>query len=129
MTTTPLKIGFIGLGTMGAPMAGPLIKAGHTLFVCSRGKIRPEIAETSATVCTTAKDVAQRADIIITMVPDTPDVEAVLFGDEGVAAGLSNSARGPDGRVGKTVIDMSSISPIETKAFALKINADRKSVV
>ena len=123
MTTTPLKIGFIGLGTMGAPMAGQLIKAGHTLFVCSRGKIRPEIAETSATVCTTAKDVAQRADIIITMVPDTPDVEAVLFGDEGVAAGLSNSARGPDGRVGKTVIDMSSISPIETKAFALKINA------
>ena len=123
MTTTPLKIGFIGLGTMGAPMAGQLIKAGHLLFVCSRGKIRPEIAETSATVCTTAKGVAQHADIIITMVPDTPDVEAVLFGDEGVAAGLSNSARGPDGRVGKTVIDMSSISPIDTKAFALKINA------
>ena len=114
MTTPSLKIGFIGLGTMGAPMAGQLIKAGHTLFVCSRGKIRPEIAETSATVCTTAKDVAQRADIIITMVPDTPDVEAVLFGDEGVAAGLSK---------GKTVIDMSSISPIETKAFALRINA------
>ena len=123
MTTTPLKIGFIGLGTMGAPMAGQLIKAGHLLFVCSRGKIRPEIAETNATVCATAKDVAQHADIIITMVPDTPDVQAVLFGDEGVAAGLSKSARGPDGRVGKTVIDMSSISPIETKAFALKINA------
>ena len=123
MTTTPLKIGVIGLGTMGAPMAGQLIKAGHTLFVCSRGKIRPEIAENSATVCTTAKDVAQRADIIITLVPDTPDVEAVLFGDEGVAAGLSSSARGPDGRVSKTVIDMSSISPIDTKAFALKINA------
>ena len=114
MTTTPLKIGFIGLGTMGAPMAGQLIKAGHLLFVFSRGEIRPEIAETSATVCTTAKGVAQHADIIITMVPDTPDVEAVLFGDEGVAAGLSK---------GKTVIDMSSISPIDTKAFALKINA------
>ena len=54
MTTTPLKIGFIGLGTMGAPMAGQLIKAGHLLFVCSRGKIRPEISETSATVCATA---------------------------------------------------------------------------
>ena len=114
MTTTPLKIGFIGLGTMGAPMAGQLIKAGHLLFVFSRGEIRPEIAATSATVCTTAKAVAQHADIIITMVPDTPDVEAVLFGDEGVAAGLSK---------GKTVIDMSSISPIDTKAFALKINA------
>ena len=114
MTTTPLKIGFIGLGTMGAPMAGQLIKAGHLLFVYSRGKIRPEIAETNATVCATAKDVAQHADIIITMVPDTPDVEAVLFGEEGVAAGLSQ---------GKTVIDMSSISPIDTKAFALKINA------
>ena len=114
MSTTPLKIGFIGLGTMGAPMAGQLIKAGHLLFVCSRGKIRSEIAETSATVCATAKDVAQRADIVITMVPDTPDVEAVLFGEDGVAAGLSK---------GKTVIDMSSISPIDTKAFALKINA------
>ena len=114
MTTPSLKIGFIGLGTMGAPMAGQLIKAGHQLFVFSRGKIRPEIAATNATVCTTAKSVAQAADIVITMVPDTPDVEAVLFGDEGVAAGLSK---------GKTVIDMSSISPIETKAFALKINA------
>ena len=123
MSTTPLKIGFIGLGTMGAPMAGQLIKAGHLLFVYSRGKIRPEIADTNATVCTTAKSVAQHADIVITMVPDTPDVQAVLFGDEGVAAGLKESARGPDGRVGKTVIDMSSISPIETKAFALKINA------
>ncbi len=114
MTTTALKIGFIGLGTMGAPMAGQLIKAGHSLFVYSHGKLRPEIAETNATVCTTARDVAQRADIVITMVPDTPDVQAVLFGDEGVAAGLSK---------GKTVVDMSSISPIETKAFALKINA------
>ncbi len=112
--TTSLKIGFIGLGTMGAPMAGHLIKAGHQLFVYSLGKIRPEIAATNATVCTSAKGVAQAADIIITMVPDTPDVESVLFGEDGVAAGLSK---------GKTVIDMSSISPIETKAFALKINA------
>ena len=114
MTTTPLEIGFIGLGIMGAPMALHLIKAGHQLFVYTHGKVRPEIAETSATICTSAKGVAERADIIITMVPDTPDVEAVLFGEDGVAAGLSK---------GKTVVDMSSISPIETKAFAKKINA------
>jgi 2-hydroxy-3-oxopropionate reductase len=123
MTTTPQKIGFIGLGIMGAPMAGHLIKAGHTLFVYTRGKLKPEIAEAGVTVCTSAKAVAEHADIVITMVPDTPDVAAVLFGDEGVAAGLKESKRGPDGRVGKTVVDMSSISPIETKAFAAKINA------
>ena len=114
MTANPLKIGFIGLGIMGAPMAGHLIQAGHTLFVHTRGKLRPAISETSVTVCTSAKAVAQQADIVITMLPDTPDVAAVLFGDEGVAAGLSK---------GKTVIDMSSISPIETKAFASRINA------
>ncbi|HEY8709788.1 MAG TPA: 2-hydroxy-3-oxopropionate reductase, partial [Burkholderiaceae bacterium] len=113
-TTSPLKIGFIGLGIMGAPMAGQLIQAGHKLFVHTRSKVRAEIANSSATVCASAKAVAQQADIVITMLPDTPDVAAVLFGDEGVAAGLSR---------GKTVIDMSSISPIETKAFAKKINA------
>jgi 2-hydroxy-3-oxopropionate reductase len=114
MTTTSLKIGFIGLGIMGAPMAGHLIKAGHQLFVYTHGKLSPEIASTNATPCTSAKGVAERADIVIIMVPDTPDVAAVLFGNEGVAAGLSK---------GKTVIDMSSISPIETKEFAKKINA------
>ena len=114
MTTTPLKIGFVGLGIMGAPMAGHLIKAGHTLFVHTRGKLSPEIAGSGATVCTSAKGVAERADIIFTMVPDTPDVEAVLFGDNGIAAGLTK---------GKTVVDMSSVSPIETKEFAKKINA------
>jgi 2-hydroxy-3-oxopropionate reductase len=114
MTTTPQKIGFIGLGIMGAPMAGHLLKAGHQLFVHTRGKLPPSIAETDVTVCTSAKAVTEHADIVITMVPDTPDVAAVLFGDEGVAAGLSK---------GKTVIDMSSISPIETKEFARKINA------
>ena len=116
MTTpsTPLKIGFIGLGIMGAPMALHLIQASHQLFVHTRGKLRPEIAQTNATVCASAKAVAQQADIVITMLPDTPDVAAVLFGEDGIAAGLSK---------GKTVIDMSSISPIETKAFAQRINA------
>jgi 2-hydroxy-3-oxopropionate reductase len=114
MATTPLKIGFIGLGIMGAPMASQLIKAGHQLFVYTRGKLAADIAATNAKPCASAKAVAESADIIITMVPDTPDVAAVLFDADGVAAGLSK---------GKTVIDMSSISPIETKEFAKKINA------
>jgi 2-hydroxy-3-oxopropionate reductase len=114
MTKTSVKVGFIGLGIMGAPMAVNLLKAGHPLWVFTHGKLRPEITEAGATACASAKAVAQQADIIFTMVPDTPDVEAVLFGEEGVAAGLSK---------GKTVVDMSSISPIETKQFAKKINA------
>lgn len=114
MTTTTLKLGFIGLGIMGTPMAGHLIKAGHQLFVYSRGKLPDVIGQSGAKSCVSAKEVAQQADIIIIMVPDTPDVAAVLFGDEGVSAGLSK---------GKVVVDMSSISPIETKQFAKKINA------
>ncbi len=114
MTTNPLKIGFIGLGIMGTPMAGHLIAAGHQLFVYTRGKMPAAIAESRATQCLDAKGVAQRADIIITMVPDTPDVGEVLFGETGVAKGLTK---------GKTVIDMSSISPVETKAYAKKIEA------
>jgi 2-hydroxy-3-oxopropionate reductase len=114
MTAQPQKLGFIGLGIMGAPMALHLAKAGHQLFVYTRGKLHAEVAASSATQCASAKDVAERADIVFTMVPDTPDVEAVLFGADGVAAGLSH---------GKTVVDMSSISPIETKAFAARINA------
>ena len=112
--TTSLKLGFIGLGIMGAPMAGHLIKAGHQLFVFTHGKLAPEIAATNAKACASATEVAQQADIVIIMVPDTPDVAAVLFGEGGVEAGLSK---------GKTVVDMSSISPIETKEFAKKINA------
>jgi 2-hydroxy-3-oxopropionate reductase len=114
MATTSLKIGFVGLGIMGAPMARHLIDAGHQLFVYSHGKLHPSIAETNVVVCASSTEVAQRADIVITMVPDTPDVAAVLFGEGGVAAGLSK---------GKLVIDMSSISPIDTKEFARKINA------
>ncbi len=114
MTTQPQKIGFIGLGIMGTPMVGHLIQAGHQLFVYTRGKMPDAIASSSATQCLSAKGVAERADIVFTMVPDTPDVEAVLFGDHGIAAGLSP---------GKTVVDMSSISPLATKTFAQKINA------
>ena len=106
-----LKIGFIGLGIMGAPMAQHLLAAGHELFVPKRSKV-PE-ALSAATVCATNADVARAAEVIILMLPDTPDVDKVLFGKEGVAEGLTK---------GKTVIDMSSIFPIETKRFALAIN-------
>lgn len=114
MTFTYSKIGFIGLGIMGAPMAGHLIQAGHQLYVHTLGRIPNAIAESSATKCTSACEVAKRADIIFLMVPDTPDVEAALFGQAGVASGLTG---------GKTVVDMSSISPIATKTFAQKIRA------
>jgi len=113
MTSNALKIGFIGLGTMGSPMAEHLIKAGHQLYVYTLGKMPEAIATSSATQCITSKGVAERADIIFVMVPDTPDVEAALFGEHGIAAGLS---------AGKVVVDMSSISPIATKVFAKKIN-------
>jgi 2-hydroxy-3-oxopropionate reductase len=112
--TAPLKIGFIGLGIMGAPMARHLIDAGHQLFVFTLGKMPDSIADSNATQCPSARAVAERADIVITMVPDTPDVEAALFSENGIAAGLSK---------GKVVVDMSSISPIATKSFAQKINA------
>ncbi|CAN5459025.1 2-hydroxy-3-oxopropionate reductase [soil metagenome] len=111
MTT---KIGFIGLGIMGAPMAQHLISSGNPVFVTTRSKVPDDIASSKATVCKTAKEVAAQADIIFLMVPDTPDVERVLFGENGVADGIKKGA---------TVVDMSSISPIETKAFAEKINA------
>ena len=114
MTSSPLKIGFIGLGVMGAPMAGHLVTAGHELFVHTRGKMPESISNSLATPFASSQSVAENADIIFLMVPDTPDVEAALFAESGIAAGL---------RPGKTVVDMSSVSPIATKVFAQKINA------
>jgi 2-hydroxy-3-oxopropionate reductase len=99
---------------MGAPMAHHLVQAGHTLYVHTRSKVPELIAQTSAKPCASAQEVAQHADIIITMLPDTPDVEKVLFGEHGIAAGLS---------AGKVVMDMSSISPMATKTFAQRIQA------
>ncbi len=114
MTLQSQKIGFIGLGTMGAPMAQHLITAGHQLFVHTRGRRPVPAGLNVASQCGCARDVAKNADFIFTMVPDTGDVEAVLFAENGVAAGLSS---------GKTVVDMSSISPLATKEFAKKIIA------
>ena len=107
------KIGFIGLGIMGKPMAGHLLTAKHELFVWGRKSVPDETLKAGAVKCASPKEVAQKADIVIVMVSDTPDVEDVLFRADGIAAGLSK---------GKTVVDMSSISPIETKKFAKKIN-------
>ena len=112
-----MNIGFIGLGIMGAPMALHLVDAGHQLFVNTAGRIPEGVAATTAIACDSAREVAGQADVVFLMVPDTPDVEAVLFGASGVASGLD--AAGPR----KIVVDMSSISPIATKAFAKKINA------
>jgi 2-hydroxy-3-oxopropionate reductase len=117
------KLGFIGLGIMGAPMAAHLIKAGHQVFLHTRSQVPTELSAAGGVACASAREVAQQADIIFMMLPDTPDVAKVLFGDEGVAAGLKDVARGADGLGGKTVVDMSSISPMDTKLFAQRINA------
>ena len=109
-----LKLGFVGLGIMGAPMAGHLVNAGHQVFINTRSKVPEALASSAAIQCGSPQEVASHADIIFTMVPDTPDVEKVLFGEKGIAAGLAK---------GKIVVDMSSISPIATKAFAQKIKA------
>ena len=108
------NIGFIGLGIMGAPMAGHLLKGGHTVFTYTHGATPAALVDAGARTCASGAEVARKADIIITMVPDTPHVEDALFNPEGVAAGLSK---------GKIVVDMSSISPVATKDFAKRINA------
>src|SRR5512135_3892454 len=112
-----MKIGFIGLGIMGAPMALHLVDAGHQLYVHTVGKLPQGIAASTAQPCAHAAEVTRNADIVFTMVPDTPDVEAVLFGADGIADGLRAG-----GGARKTIVDMSSISPIATKAFARRIN-------
>jgi 2-hydroxy-3-oxopropionate reductase len=107
-----MKIGFIGLGIMGRPMALNLKNAGHELFVPERKSLTDEI-RAAATVVADAKAVASKSEVIIIMVPDTPDVEQALFGPGGAADGLNK---------GSLVIDMSSINPMATKEFARKVN-------
>jgi len=109
------KIGFIGTGIMGRHMAQHLQAGGHQLYLCQhRSPLPEELLAGGATACGSRREVAERADVIIMIVPDTPHVADVLFGDQGVLDGLSP---------GKLVIDMSSISPIETKEFAAKVGA------
>ncbi|CEG50671.1 2-hydroxy-3-oxopropionate reductase [Stutzerimonas chloritidismutans] len=109
------KIGFIGTGIMGKPMASNLQNAGHQIFLSEHHDKAPaDLLQAGAIALATPQEVAQEAEFIIVMVPDTPQVEDVLFRDQGIAAGV-----GP----GKVVIDMSSISPSATKQFAEKIKA------
>jgi 2-hydroxy-3-oxopropionate reductase len=109
------NLGFIGLGIMGKPMAGHLLEAGNTVHVYDvvAASIK-EVAGKGGVACQSSKEVAQKSDIIFLMVPDTPDVEAALFGKDGVAEGVKS---------GSIVVDMSSISPIATKEFAKKLAA------
>ncbi len=106
------KIGFIGLGIMGTPMLGNLIAGGQELFIYDAVPPARSLRDKGATLCRSGREVAERTDIVIIMVPDTPQVADVLFSPDGVAAGLTP---------GKTVVDMSSISPVETKEFARRI--------
>ena len=107
-----MKIGFIGLGVMGRPMAGHLIAGGHDLFVHRVKPVSQHLVDAGAKPVDSAREAAAAADVVILMVPDTPDVEAVLFGPGGVAEGIKS---------GSLVIDMSSISPVATKTFAARL--------
>ncbi|MFS8930730.1 2-hydroxy-3-oxopropionate reductase (Tartronate semialdehyde reductase) (TSAR) [Cupriavidus taiwanensis] len=111
------KIGFIGLGVMGKPMVRHLVDGGHSVFAHSRSGVPQDLQDTGVKACASAEDVARQSETIILMLPDTPDVEKVLFGERGVADGLADTAGGV------TVIDMSSISPIATREFARCIEA------
>ena len=113
-----MKIAFIGTGIMGKPMAQNLQKAGHDIILSDHFNQPPnELVEAGALVCHSPAQATELADVVILMVPNTPQVEEVLFGDNGIEAGLNSG-----GAAGKLVIDMSSISPIATKAFAARIN-------
>lgn len=107
-----MKVGFIGLGIMGAPMAAQLVKGGHDIHTCLNRSPLPE--GLNATVLQDPAAVARESDVIILMLPDSPDVERVLLGADGVVTTL---------REGVLVIDMSTISPIETARFAAAVRA------
>ncbi|HET9024494.1 MAG TPA: 2-hydroxy-3-oxopropionate reductase [Burkholderiaceae bacterium] len=107
------KVGFVGLGIMGTPMAGHLLAAGHELYAYDIRPVPAALVEQGARGCGCGREVAEKSEIIITMVPDTPHVAAALFDPNGIAEGLAP---------GKIVVDMSSISPVETKTFARRIN-------
>ena len=107
-----MNVGFIGLGIMGRPMAGHLARGGHQVFARDRKPAPQDLLALGVVACASGREVAQKAEVVITMVPDTPHVAEALFGAAGVAEGLSP---------GKLVVDMSSISPMDTKEFARRI--------
>jgi 2-hydroxy-3-oxopropionate reductase len=109
-----VNLGFVGLGIMGRPMAANLMKAGHALRLFSRSGVPPELVEAGGTACASGREVAEGSDVVFCIVPDTPDVERVLFAERGVAEGLG---------AGKVFVDMSSISPIATRELARRVNA------
>lgn len=112
---TQLKLGFIGPGIMGQPMALNLLKAGHAVAVYGRTPARlAPLADAGAVVCASPADVAKVADIIFICVSDTPDVEAVIFGDGGIVHGA---------KPGSVVVDMSTISANATRDFAKRLDA------
>src|SRR6266550_1158537 len=111
------RVGFVGLGIMGAPMARNAIKAGFPVTVTNRTLDRAKpLGEAGATVVRTPKEVAERSDLVVTMVTSSPDVEAVTFGEDGVAAGA---------HPGLLAIDMSTISPTASRDFAKRAAASR----
>jgi 2-hydroxy-3-oxopropionate reductase len=113
-------LGFVGLGVMGRPMASHLMRGGHRLFLFSRSGVPRELLDAGGVAEPNGREVARKASVIFTMVPDTPDVERVLFGKDGVAEGLAP---------GKVVVDMSSISPAATRDFAARVEAFGASYV
>jgi 2-hydroxy-3-oxopropionate reductase len=107
-------LGFIGLGIMGRPMAANLMKGGHTVHLHSRSGVPPDLVAAGGVACANGREVARRSEVVFTIVPDTADVEKVLFGKDGAAEGLG---------AGKAFVDMSSISPIATRELARRVNA------
>ncbi len=107
-------VGFVGLGIMGRPMALHLVRGGHRVHLFTRSGVPDDLVVAGGVRCASGREVAERSEVIFSMVPDAPDVERVLFGPDGVAAGL-----GP----GKSFVDMSSISPMATKELAARVNA------
>lgn len=108
-----MRVGFVGTGIMGRPMAGRLLEAGHQLFIVRHRSEPPrELLDAGARLAESGMAVAEASEVVFTMVPDTAAVEDALFRDRGVAAGLSP---------GKVVVDMSSISPSATRACSERI--------
>ncbi len=109
-----MKIGFVGLGIMGRPMAKNLIKAGHELVVFARrDEIKSEFEELGCSVATSPENVAKEAKVIITMLPNSPDVRNVVLGENGLISGLQE---------GSVIIDMSSIDPLESQSIAKELS-------